>query len=59
MPEHSPPATPYLRQKVILIIFSIIMVGLGIGTDEFAFIELMPNVALDFGITGHLTSAYA
>lgn len=39
------------------------MGGFGIGTGEFAIMGLMPNVALDFGVTepqvGHLISAYA
>lgn len=63
MPEPSPAATTYSRNKVILIIFSLAMGGFGIGTGEFAIMGLMPNVALDFGVTepqvGHLISAYA
>lgn len=55
--------TTYSPQKVRLIIFALAMGGFGIGTGEFAIMGLMPNVALDFGITepqvGHLISVYA
>ena len=63
MPEPSPATANYSRQKIVLIILSLAIGGFGIGTGEFAIMGLMPNVALDFGITepqvGHLISAYA
>lgn len=63
MPDPSPAATAHSPRKVMLIIFSLAMGGFGIGTGEFAIMGLMPNVALDFGVTepqvGHLISAYA
>lgn len=49
--------------STLLIVFALAMGGFGIGTGEFAIMGLMPNVALDLGVSepqvGHLISTYA
>jgi|SRR5690554_1225795 len=53
----------YPKKKVTLIICSLAIGGFGIGIGEFAFMGLMPVVALDLGVSepqvGHLISVYA
>ena len=59
----TPLSPPLSRARTLFILFSLALGGFGIGTGEFAIMGLMPNMAVDLGVSepqiGHLISAYA